>query len=658
MTYKNMFDEAFHALDNKKSRMSDSDFSSAVRAKAGRNTVMTGQSGSIKEIPASAAEYRPHRLHNAVLGIAGTAAVITAGFFGLRFLSEHGGLKEGGGAAVSETGNTSPDATAIVATMVAPDGEEFVPPAMDIPDPETLPDISELYGKAVQFHDATVWLNRAEYDGETFTARFSLLCTGDNYETYSPEYVKLTVGTPIDYTTEEFSIEEVPEADSCTHRCTYSVPVKLESGKSYAMGIEYLNTDGKTTQPIEADKQHYKYVYKPMREFWELPDLTGMNIDDAAGTLQKLGINYSITRSESDEVPKNCVIRTIPEAGSVLEKKSTIVAVYVSSDMPSSFETFAEAGEAYGYDLLDFGVGARIYTTNLYGCDIIQSSKYVDNYSESGTVTTTIGTQDSKSEKPELTTQTVLIADTPEDRINGFNKMNGFDPEKLEHESYFSDNLGLTVDTYYGREANVQGSLNTVDIWSLALIDDGNVLYVLSFENVGGLRDVRTGAISVTDPRTGYWEGDDAIDILKQYAGEDYCFPFDKLEKEKVSYYDGDKWTNSDEIIFNFAVGEEGVPIKAITSGTVIETFSRNVPGYGEGIYITIQATDGRKWRYRHLSDFYVTEGDTVRAGDVIAAVGATGWCTGPCLTISFPEDEAEPTALEGGIVGTATNID
>ena len=282
----------------------------------------------------------------------------------------------------------------------------------------------------------------------------------------------------------------------------------------------------------------------------------------------------------------------------------------------------------------------------------------MDNYSESGTVTTTIGTQDSKSEKPELTTQTVLIADTPEDRISGLAQMNGFDPEKLEHESYFSDNLGLTVDTYYGREENVQGSLNTVDIWSLALIDDGNVLYVLSFENIGGLTDVLTGAISVTDPRTGYWEGDDAIDILKQYAGEDYCFPFDKLEKEKVSYYDGDKWTNSDEIKFNFAVGEEGVPIKAITSGTVIETFSRNVPGYGEGIYITIKAADGRKWRYRHLSDFYVTEGDTVRAGDVIAAVGATGWCTGPCLTISFPDGETEPTALEGGIVGTATNID
>ena len=600
---------------------------------------------------------KSHKAISVVAGIAGTAAVLAGAVFGLNWLNEHGGLKgpdvQGAGA-----GSSAASETELLYTMPAKEGEEFIAPASNTVDPETLPDISELYGKAVQFHDATVWLNRAEYDGETFTARFSLLYTGDNYETYSPEYVKLTVGTPIDYTTEEFSIEEVPEADSCTHRCTYSVPVKLEPLKAYAMGIEYLNTDGKTTQPIEADRQQYKFVYKPMIDFFELPDITGLNIDDAVRLLQNKGIKYSVTRSESNEVPENCVIRTVPEAGAAVEKKSTIVAVYVSSDTPSSFETFAEAGEAYGYDLLDFGVGARIYTTSLYGCDIIQSSKYVDNYSESGTVTTTIGTQDSKSEKPELTTQTILIADTPEGRISGLAQMNGFDPEKFEHESYFSDNLGLTVDTYYGREENVQGSLNTVDIWSLALIDDGNVLYVLSFENIGGLTDVLTGAISVTDPRTGYWEGDDAIDILKQYAGEDYCFPFDKLEKEKVSYYDGDKRTNSDERKFNFAVGEEGVPIKAITSGTVIETFSRNVPGYGEGIYITIQAADGRKWRYRHLSDFYVTEGDTVRAGDVIAAVGATGWCTGPCLTISFPDGETEPTALEGGIVGTATNID
>ena len=72
----------------------------------------------------------------------------------------------------------------------------------------------------------------------------------------------------------------------------------------------------------------------------------------------------------------------------------------------------------------------------------------------------------------------------------------------------------------------------------------------------------------------------------------------------------------------------------------MIETNSRNVPGQSDGIYITIQASDGRKWRYSHLSDIYVSKGDTVTAGDRIAAVGETGLATGPLVCISFPDSE------------------
>ena len=98
---------------------------------------------------------------------------------------------------------------------------------------------------------------------------------------------------------------------------------------------------------------------------------------------------------------------------------------------------------------------------------------------------------------------------------------------------------------------------------------------------------------------------------------------------------------NVNQIIYRFNIpAEEGESILAVTGGTVIETNPENVPGQGEGIYITIQAPDGRKWRYSHLSDYYVSEGDTVKAGDRIAAVGATGWCTGPLVCISFPDSE------------------
>ena len=88
---------------------------------------------------------------------------------------------------------------------------------------------------------------------------------------------------------------------------------------------------------------------------------------------------------------------------------------------------------------------------------------------------------------------------------------------------------------------------------------------------------------------------------------------------------------------------EDGEPILAVTGGAVIETVDApsTENGYlGDGINITIQAADGRKWRYSHLSDIYVSEGDTVKSGDRIAAVRATGWCTGPLVCISFPDSE------------------
>ena len=834
---------------------------------------------------------KSHKAISVVAGIAGTAAVLTGAVFGLNWLSEHGGLKEGGiessnGAGYHDTSETAGALqTDVPCTMPAKEGEEFVAPTSNTVDPKTLPDISELYGKPVQFHDATVWLNRAEYDGETFTARFSLLYTGDNYETYSPEYVKLTVGTPIDYTTEKFSIEEVPEADGYTHRCTYSVPVKLETGKSYAMGIEYLNTGGSSTQPIEADRQHYKYVYKPMLNFWldheddntyefdkctvtvtehtfdgatldmkyvvkfkdmsiadevdfglmitttqacvvdseileksekgayvrrrvmlmtfnhdcgvtfnengteytykaSLPDnvnylqseigspednrkgiypaflnvlpsavcvtyyggdentfitpeeltvysddgaaingeyltqiynpsdykictnivryniptcdpahimsiqlgndciyerhaekyllddLRGLDIDDAKEMLEKAHINYSITRHVSDDVPENCVIGTVPQAGAEINS-SVIVNVRISSSVPSAFDDFAAAGEVYGHDFIDFGVDAKVHSANVFGFDIIQASKFTENvqFNEDGTISgevpTAIGSPNETNDSiiPELAIQTVILASTPEERLKGFVLMNGFYPEKLEHSSYFSENLGLTVDVYYGKEGNVSNGFGTEKITSLAFIDDGDALYILSFENAYCLADVETAARKVTDydQRNGYYEGEEALNILKQYAGEDYCFPLENWTKDVITYRTHDEWTGSDtstDYRFNIPA-EEGEPTLAVTGGTVIETNSRNVPGQGEGIYITIQAEDGRKWRYSHLSDYYVSEGDTVKAGDKIAAVGATGWCTGPLVCISFPDSEViDPVAVEGGIVGIAQNIE
>lgn len=72
----------------------------------------------------------------------------------------------------------------------------------------------------------------------------------------------------------------------------------------------------------------------------------------------------------------------------------------------------------------------------------------------------------------------------------------------------------------------------------------------------------------------------------------------------------------------------EGSDIFAAFSGTVETADSSAV----RGNYIIINHNNGVKTLYGHCSELYVKSGDTVRAGEKIAAVGSTGQATGPHL--------------------------
>jgi murein DD-endopeptidase MepM/ murein hydrolase activator NlpD len=71
-----------------------------------------------------------------------------------------------------------------------------------------------------------------------------------------------------------------------------------------------------------------------------------------------------------------------------------------------------------------------------------------------------------------------------------------------------------------------------------------------------------------------------------------------------------------------------GTPIKAVRDGTV--RFSGPRGGYGN--IVILDHGDGTETRYAHCSRLDVAEGATVKAGEVIAAVGSTGRSTGPHL--------------------------
>ena len=78
-----------------------------------------------------------------------------------------------------------------------------------------------------------------------------------------------------------------------------------------------------------------------------------------------------------------------------------------------------------------------------------------------------------------------------------------------------------------------------------------------------------------------------------------------------------------------------GTPIKVVAGGTVSSVTS----GGAYGNLIKVDHGNGVETWYAHCSKIYATQGQTVEAGDVIAAVGSTGNSTGPHLHLEIRID-------------------
>lgn len=78
-----------------------------------------------------------------------------------------------------------------------------------------------------------------------------------------------------------------------------------------------------------------------------------------------------------------------------------------------------------------------------------------------------------------------------------------------------------------------------------------------------------------------------------------------------------------------------GTKIGAAAAGVV--TFAGWSKGYGN--LVVIKHADGKETRYGHTSKMFVKEGDSVVAGQQIAAVGSTGKSTGPHLHFEVREN-------------------
>lgn len=82
-----------------------------------------------------------------------------------------------------------------------------------------------------------------------------------------------------------------------------------------------------------------------------------------------------------------------------------------------------------------------------------------------------------------------------------------------------------------------------------------------------------------------------------------------------------------------------GTPVMSVTNGVV--TSVDYAGSYGQQIIVT--TSDGEELWYCHLSEYAVSVGDEVRAGEVIGYVGSTGNSTGPHLHLEVRPGAGDP---------------
>ena len=121
------------------------------------------------------------------------------------------------------------------------------------------------------------------------------------------------------------------------------------------------------------------------------------------------------------------------------------------------------------------------------------------------------------------------------------------------------------------------------------------------------------------------------------YVGGEMAWPvpgFTRVSSEFGSRFGGRDFHTGIDIAGPGAGGRgiHGATVVAANDGIVRFTNWTFRPGVGYGIYLIIDHGGGVSTLYAHLSNITVSVGDVVARGQEIAAVGSTGWSTGPHL--------------------------
>ena len=124
------------------------------------------------------------------------------------------------------------------------------------------------------------------------------------------------------------------------------------------------------------------------------------------------------------------------------------------------------------------------------------------------------------------------------------------------------------------------------------------------------------------------------------YDTGEWAWPLDLHFHLITTYFGYDSWRKGNH--GGIDIGNSGIMganIYASKGGEVIVAKTTYVPGYDYGMYVVIDHGNGYQTLYAHCSALYVKVGQEVNKGDCIAAVGSTGWATGPHLHFEVRKD-------------------
>ncbi len=124
------------------------------------------------------------------------------------------------------------------------------------------------------------------------------------------------------------------------------------------------------------------------------------------------------------------------------------------------------------------------------------------------------------------------------------------------------------------------------------------------------------------------------------YDTGEWTWPLNPSYQLITTYFGYDSWRGGNH--GGIDIGNSGIMganVYASKGGEVLVAKTTYIPGYDYGMYVVIDHGNGYQTLYAHLSAIYVTVGQEVTKGECIAAVGSTGWSTGPHLHFEVRKD-------------------